>query len=117
MANPAIQPGERVGFCMTSGDMRSQMNPGPRERTNVRTAIVTAGAIALEPLGTTQEPPTVPPSQPPVDLSVVLAAIEELKQIVQTQKYGGKTSGTISLPAFLGGLRPYTVDQTLEPKK
>lgn len=119
MANRVLLDGERVGFCVTSGDMRSQMNPGPRERTNVRTAIVTAGAITLEPTST---PIVVPPQQPtettpPVGLDLVLAAIEDLKQTILTQKYVGKTDGTISLPAFLGGVRPYTVNQTLEPKK
>ena len=65
MANRSLAPGETVAVCMTSGDMRSQMNPGPRERTAVRFAEVRADAINLWPVAVVETPPQ--PSEPPMD--------------------------------------------------
>ena len=61
MTSHRLQAGEVVAMWITSGDMRSQMNPGPRERTQVR-------LVRLPPSGSGSYPPweTYSPTPQPV---------------------------------------------------
>src|SRR5574343_978728 len=76
MANRTLRDGDVVAFCMVSGDMRSQMNPGPRERTNVRLARVSSIGIELLPdTGSSVVTPPVPQQPPPVEVGPAFAEL------------------------------------------
>lgn len=107
MANRMLVPGDTIAFLVTSGDMRSQMAPGPRERSNVVTYRVTAAGFAptiLPGETVTTAPPvtTTPPasgggtvaleSALVVELSKITARLDVIEDYLRRVEYRGEGS-------------------------
>lgn len=86
MANRTLAEGDIAAFCVTSGDMRSQMRPGPRERTDVRLyAVSRNGFLPFMDLNVITPPVTpvnpAPPAPPALEGPTVAALLIELEKI------------------------------------
>jgi len=101
MANLPINPGEVVGFMVTSGDMRGNMNPGPAERSDVR--LVKVWGDRLEMVGEVVVPPAPAPTPEPAPVKCECEDL--LRQVLAKLDALEMESGpfTLPLPRILGG--------------
>jgi len=91
-----LQPGEVVAMWITSGDMRSQMNPGPRERTQVRLVRLPVSGNGSYPPWETYSPQPIQPPTPnnpqPIPVQTGISneqwawLVTTLTQLHETQK-------------------------------
>lgn len=106
MANRTLSEGDVIAFVVTSGDMRSQMNPGPRERTDVRLYSISRNGFV--PVARPETPVVVPPTTTPtentggntvalesaivVELGKITARLDVIEDFLRRVEYRGEGS-------------------------